>query len=57
MYLKKDRDEATPVVFKESKGADVKNITSRDNRSAGAQIGNQLRNVKDGEKVKIKIKE
>jgi hypothetical protein len=51
-----DRDEYPPAVFKEGgSGASVKHVTSGDNRSAGAQIGNQLRGVKDGEKVKIVV--
>jgi hypothetical protein len=47
----KDRDESPPAVFKEGKGASVKKIGSRDNRSAGAQLGNGLKGVKDGEQV------
>ncbi|MBO6102755.1 MAG: hypothetical protein J6P03_05825, partial [Opitutales bacterium] len=54
---KKDRDEAPPAVFKESTKASVRNIPAGDNRSAGAQLGNQLRKIPDGEKVKIKIEE
>jgi len=51
-----DRDESPPAVFKENGGnASVRHIPSGDNRSAGAQIGNQLKGVKDGECVKIEI--
>ena len=51
-----DRDESPPAIFKEGgKGSSVKHIPSGDNRSAGAQIGNQLKGVKDGACVEIKI--
>jgi RHS repeat-associated protein len=52
----KDRDESPPAVFKEGgQGASVKLIPSGDNRSAGAQLGNQLKDVKDGQCVQIEI--
>ena len=51
-----DRDEYPPAVFKEGgKGASVKYIAPGDNRSGGATIGNQLRDVEDGEQVEIKV--
>lgn len=50
-----DRDEAPPAVFKEGgAGSSVRHIDASDNRSAGAQLGNQLKRVPDGECVKIK---
>lgn len=48
-----DRDEAPPAVIDTGEKASVKLISSGDNRGAGASIGQQLRKVKDGEKVKI----
>ena len=50
-----DRDESPPAVFRESENASVRNIPSSDNRSSGAQIGNQIRDVPDGACVKIEI--
>lgn len=50
----KDRDEAPPAVFKEG-STSVRKIDSSDNRSAGAQLGNQIRDLAEGEKVIIKI--
>ena len=54
----KDRDEYPPAMFQEGgKGASVRKITPRDNRGAGASIGNQCRNpppkLEKGQKVKI----
>jgi len=44
-----DRDEYPPAVFKEGgSGAQVRYIPANDNRSAGAQIGNQLKGRPDG---------
>jgi len=44
-----DRDEYPPAVFAEGgKGASVRYIPANDNRSAGAQIGNQLKSRPDG---------
>jgi len=44
-----DRDEYPPAVFLEGGfGASVRHIPLADNRSAGAQIGNQIRNQPDG---------
>ncbi len=52
-----DRDEYPPAVFKEGgRGASVRPINPRDNRSSGASIGRQIRNLPDGTKVKIKTK-
>jgi YD repeat-containing protein len=51
-----DRDEVPPAVFGEGgAGSSVRHIDSSDNRSAGAQIGNQLRDVPDGGCVRIEI--
>ncbi|AXK42369.1 hypothetical protein DVR09_08500 [Erythrobacter aureus] len=50
-----DRDESPPAVFRESQNASVRNIPSSDNRSSGAQIGNQIRNVPDGGRCRIEI--
>lgn len=53
---KKDRDEYPPAVTKEGgRGASVRPISPRDNRGAGASIGNQIKNVPDGGKIKIKV--
>jgi hypothetical protein len=49
-----DRDESPPAVFKESANASVKHIPSGDNRSAGAKLGHDLRDVADGEQVILK---
>jgi len=44
-----DRDEYPPAVFAEGgEGASVRYIPANDNRSAGAQIGNQLKSRPDG---------
>lgn len=51
-----DRDECPPAVFEEGgAGSSVRPVPPGDNRGAGASIGNQLKGVKDGEKVVIKI--
>lgn len=50
-----DRDESPPAVFRESQNASVRNIPSSDNRSSGAQIGNQIRDVPDGGRCRIEI--
>jgi hypothetical protein len=51
-----DRDEVPPAVFKEGgAGASVRTIPSSDNRSAGAQLGNQIKDVPNGGCVKIEI--
>lgn len=52
----KDRDEYPPAVTKEGgRGASVRPISPRDNRGAGASIGNQIKKVPDGGKIKIKV--
>jgi RHS repeat-associated protein len=52
-----DRDEYPPAVAREGgAGASVRPINPSDNRGAGASVGAQLRDVADGEKVKIKVK-
>src|SRR5690606_9068274 len=53
---KMDRDEYPPAVFQEGgAGASVRHISSGDNRGAGSSMGNQLRGVKNGEKVKLEV--
>jgi RHS repeat-associated protein len=53
----KQLDEYPPAFSKEGgKGASVRPINPKDNMGAGAAMGNQLRKVKDGEKVKISVK-
>jgi hypothetical protein len=49
-----DRDESPPAVFKESQGASVRHIAAPDNRSAGAQIGRQIRGLPNGTRIIIK---
>jgi hypothetical protein len=50
----RDRDEYPPAMFAEGgEGASVRYISPADNRSAGAQIGAQLRGAKEGWKVTI----
>jgi RHS repeat-associated protein len=52
----KDRDEYPPAVSKEGgSGSSIRHINPRDNRGAGASLGNQLRQYKDGAKILIKI--
>jgi hypothetical protein len=51
-----DRDEYPPAMFKEGgTGASVQSIDPKDNRGAGAIIGNQCRDLPDGAKVIIKV--
>jgi len=48
----KDRDEFLPAVLEPSGSrVSVRSISSKDNKSAGGQIGGQLRGVKDGTTV------
>jgi hypothetical protein len=43
-------------MFKEGgKGASVRHIDSSDNRGAGSCIGQQCRNLKNGDQVKLKV--
>ncbi|WP_275450348.1 hypothetical protein [Treponema pedis] len=43
-------------MFKEGgKGANIRAISPSDNMGAGASMGNQLRNVKDGMVIKIVV--
>jgi hypothetical protein len=50
-----DRDEYPPKCCAQGgAGASVRSIPSGDNRSAGAQLGNQTRTLPDGTKVRIK---
>ena len=49
-----DRDEVPPAVFQEGgAGASVRHIDSSDNRSAGGQLGQQLKDVPDGSCVRL----
>jgi RHS repeat-associated protein len=51
-----DRDEYPPAVTAEGgKGASVRNIPSSDNRGAGASLGQQIKDVPNGGKVKVNI--
>ncbi len=50
---RKDRDEAPPAVIDTGEKAKVKHIDPSDNRGAGGSIGNQIKNLPDGTKVKI----
>jgi RHS repeat-associated protein len=52
-----DRDESPPAVFKESEEASVRHVPASDNRSAGAQVGNQIRKLPDGAKVILEAKD
>ena len=52
-----DRDEYPPAMFLEGGvGASVRHLPYSDNRSAGAQIGNQLRSVPEGCRITITIR-
>jgi hypothetical protein len=52
----KDLDEYPPAMFKEGgSGASVRPISPRDNRGAGACIGNQCRPLPNGARVKIEV--
>jgi RHS repeat-associated protein len=52
----KDRDEYPPAISSEGgKGASVRYISPSDNRGGGAFLGNALRDVPDGTKVRIRI--
>lgn len=49
-----DRDEYPPAISKEGgKGASVRHIPPSDNRSAGACVGAQCRDLRNGEKFRI----
>jgi hypothetical protein len=52
----KDRDEYPPAVSKEGgAGSQVRTINPADNRGAGASMGNQIRKVPNGGRIKIKV--
>ena len=51
-----DRDEAPPAVINTGKPSSVKSIPSSDNRGAGASIGNQLKGIPNGTRVRINTK-
>jgi filamentous hemagglutinin len=49
-------DEYPPAMFKEGgTGASVRAVDPADNMGAGAAMGNMLRNLPDGAKVRIKV--
>ena len=51
-----DRDEYPPAISREGgQGASVRNIDPSDNRGAGASMGNQMRNLPDETRVRIKV--
>ena len=51
-----DRDEYPPAVLSTGgAGASIRFVQPRDNRGAGASIGNQLRAVPDGSYVEVKV--
>ncbi len=53
-----DRDEYPPALFKEGgEGASVKHINPSDNRGSGKCIGNQCKDLNDGDKVKIIVED
>ncbi len=53
-----DRDEYPPAVVGEGGiGASVRYIDPTDNRGAGNSIGNQLKGVPDGAKIKLEVEE
>lgn len=53
-----DRDEYPPAMFKEGgKNSSVRYISPSDNRGAGSCIGHQCKQYKDGDKVKIEVKD
>ena len=54
----KDRDEYPPASTAEGgNGASVRSVDSSDNRGAGADWGNTIKNLPDGTKVEIRVKE
>ena len=54
----KDRDEYPPAMTKEGgENASVRLIGKSDNRGSGACIGAQCRGVKDGEQVRIVVRD
>ncbi|WP_229203545.1 NucA/NucB deoxyribonuclease domain-containing protein [Dyadobacter jejuensis] len=48
-----DRDEAPPAVINTGSASSVRHIPSSDNRGAGASIGQQIRQLPDGTRVRI----
>ncbi|KAA5830687.1 putative T7SS-secreted protein [Saccharopolyspora hirsuta] len=51
-----DRDEYPPAMFAEGgEGASVKYISASDNRGAGASMKNQVRDLENGDRVKIVV--
>ena len=52
----KDRDEFPPAVCKEGgRGADVRLVPSKENRSEGAWMSGQLSNWPDGSRIRIAV--
>jgi hypothetical protein len=53
----KDRDEYPPAMFREGgPGASVKYVRPGDNKGAGSGMGNRLRGLPEGTRVKITVK-
>jgi hypothetical protein len=51
-----DRDEYPPATTAEGgAGASIRHVGSSDNRSAGSSLGNQIRNLPDGTKIKVNV--
>lgn len=51
-----DRDEYPPALAREGgRGADVRLVRSRENRSAGAYLGNRLRRYCDGQPFRLAV--
>lgn len=51
-----DRDEYPPATFREGgAGASVRHIAPGDNRGAGSSMGHQMKDVKDGERVRLRV--
>ena len=54
----KDRDEYPPAVTQQGgQGASVRPISSSDNRGAGASIGQQIRDVPNGGRIRVVVKQ
>lgn len=52
-----DRDEAPPAVINTGGASSVRHIPLSDNRGAGASIGQQIKNLPDGTRVRVLPKE
>ena len=52
-----DRDEYPPALSREGgKGADVRLVRSRENRSSGAYLGNRLRSYCNGQAFRLEVR-